>query len=41
VFVHPVGGIDGILVARGFRRIARRRTFVWHIALYRSAEPAL
>jgi magnesium-protoporphyrin O-methyltransferase len=41
VFVHPVGEIDGMLVARGFRRIARRRTFVWHIALYRSAEPAL
>ena len=41
VFVHPVGGIDGILVARGFRRIARRRTFVWHAALYRAREPTL
>ncbi|MFW6039924.1 MAG: hypothetical protein ACOC9N_02480, partial [Gemmatimonadota bacterium] len=37
-FVHPVLEIDCMLVERGFRRIALRRTLVWHVALYASAS---
>lgn len=40
-FVHPVGEIDSMLVERGFRRTAVRRTVVWHVALYATRDAAL
>lgn len=40
-FVHPVGEIDRMLVERGLRRVALRRTIVWHVALYAARETAL
>lgn len=36
-FVHPVDVIDQLLRDLGFRQHEVRRTFVWHVAIYRRA----
>lgn len=39
-FVHPVGGVDGLLDSLGFRRRYLRRTVVWRVALYERRDAA-
>jgi len=33
-FVHPEHAMSAVLVAQGFRRVSRRRTFVWCVDVY-------
>lgn len=34
VFIHPVAEMDALLERDGFKRVSRRRLFVWEMALY-------
>jgi len=41
IFLHPVSEMDSLLKREGFERLARRRLFVWEMALYqREGAPA-
>ncbi len=34
VFLHPIAEMDALLQREGFKRVSRRRLFVWEMALY-------